>query len=204
MGKCETLHWYPRAPAFHTMRGLNNSCCSSTNAIYQQLEFTIACSLCQIRWCGTPLRSFHHSTNHRYQAPLLQLSCARRRHSGPIFSSLRTLWVGIRVCVGGSQCILYKPGTRYKKIQEDELSVSFSILFGYLFTGVCAPPYRLPFIHFHTRIDGRNPAKSFTPCYSKLPLQLALRFIFLQTLATSYRFHSVMSTLYCKGERRKT
>jgi hypothetical protein len=49
------------------------------------------------------------------------------------------------------------------------------------------------------RILGRNPDKSrknFPPCYSKPPLQLFLRFLFLQTHATSYSF--------CKEEGKKT
>jgi len=49
------------------------------------------------------------------------------------------------------------------------------------------------------QILGRNPGrsfKSFPPCYSQSPLQLCLRFLFLQTHATFYSF--------CKGERRKT
>jgi hypothetical protein len=49
------------------------------------------------------------------------------------------------------------------------------------------------------RILGRNPEKSlesFSPCYSQSHPQLCLRFLFLQTHATSYSFG--------KGERRKT
>jgi hypothetical protein len=38
--------------------------------------------------------------------------------------------------------------------------------------------------------------QSFPPCYSQSPLQLALRFIFLQTHATSYSFHSPV-TVHC-------
>ena len=41
------------------------------------------------------------------------------------------------------------------------------------------------------RILGRNPdksIKSFTPCYSESHLGFALRFLFLQTRATSYSF----------------
>ncbi len=48
------------------------------------------------------------------------------------------------------------------------------------------------------RILGWNPDKSrknFPPCNTQSPLQLCLRFLFLQTHATSYSF--------CKGERRK-
>ncbi len=48
------------------------------------------------------------------------------------------------------------------------------------------------------RILRQNPdksLKSLPPCYSHLPLQLCLRFKFLQTHATSYSFS--------KGERRK-
>jgi hypothetical protein len=37
-------------------------------------------------------------------------------------------------------------------------------------------------------ILGRNTDNKFPPCYSQSPLQLALRFLFLQTHATSYSF----------------
>ncbi len=57
------------------------------------------------------------------------------------------------------------------------------------------------------RILGRNPdksRKSFPPCYSQSPLySFALKFLFLQTHATSYSFYS-LATVHCKGERRKT
>ncbi len=50
------------------------------------------------------------------------------------------------------------------------------------------------------RILGRNPDKSlsFPPCY------FALRFLFLQTPATSNSFYSALPTIHCKGDRRKT
>jgi hypothetical protein len=48
----------------------------------------------------------------------------------------------------------------------------------------------------------RQSLKSFPPCYSQSPLQLALRFLFLQTHATSYSFYSSsMYTVREKGEK---
>jgi hypothetical protein len=55
------------------------------------------------------------------------------------------------------------------------------------------------------RILGRKTdksLKSFPPCYSQSPLQLCLRFIFLQTHETSYSFYSSF-TLHCIGKKRK-
>jgi hypothetical protein len=63
----------------------------------------------------------------------------------------------------------------------------------------CTSLWGVRFLYFKVtggRILGRNPdkiRKSFTPCYSQSAL-LCFRFLFVQTLATSYSF--------CKGERR--
>ncbi len=101
----------------------------------------------------------------------------------------RLLWSG-----------LFKSGTLHT------IKIVFKIWKGHLEQGKNTKKDSLNFIT-RGRILGRNPdksLKSFPPCYSSHLYSFALRFLFLQTHATSCSFYCSLITVSCKGERRKT